>query len=194
VRTEFDLNLSTRPFPAYRAKNIVLATILIVLIALSAWQAAGFNKYSRRARSIRGAEQDARVEAESLKSRVTELESRLDRPESTAKLNEIGFLNHLILRRNFSWTRLFATLEDMVPDSVHLANLTPNVGANGKLTLSLGVKARSIADVTVFIKRLEQSPVFENVIVSAEEKKEPTVSSDVDITLTAVYYPEKEVR
>ena len=194
MRTEFDLNLSTRPFPAYRATNIALATILVILIGLSAWQAAGFSRYSLRARSIRGAEQEARVEDESLKLREAELGSRLDRPESTAKLNEIGFLNHLILRRNFSWTQLFAILEDMVPDNVHLTNLTPHVGVDGKLTLSLDVKARSIADVTVFIKRLEQSPVFENVIVSAEEKKDPTISNDVDITLTAVYYPEKEVR
>lgn len=194
MRTDFDLNLSTRPFPAYRATNIAFAMILIVLIALSAWQATGFSRYSRRARSIRSAEQDARVDDESLKQREAELGSRLDRPESTAKLNEIGFLNHLILRRNFSWTQLFSILEDMVPDNVHLMNLTPHVGADGKLMLSLGVKARSIADVTVFIKRLEQSPVFENVIVSAEEKKDPTTSSDVEITLTAVYYPEKEVR
>jgi Tfp pilus assembly protein PilN len=194
VSTEFDLNLSTRPFPAYRAKNIALAAILIILIALTIVQAVNFNRYSQRARAIRGTEEEARVDNEALKQRVTELELRLDRPESTAKLNEIGFLNHLILRRNFSWTRLFGILEDMVPDNVHLMNLSPNVGQDGKLRLSLGVRARSIADVTVFIKRLEQSPVFENVIVSAEEKKDPTTASDVDITLTAVYYPEKDVR
>ena len=194
MRTEFDLNLSTQPFPAYRAKNIALAAILAILIALTIVQAVNFNRYSRRASAIRGAEQDARVDNEALKQRVTELESRLDRPESTAKLNEIGFLNHLILRRNFSWTRLFGFLEDMVPDNVHLMNLSPRVGTDGKWTLSLGVRARSIADVTVFIKRLEQSPVFENVIVSAEEKKDPTTSTDVDINLTAVYYPDKDVR
>ena len=194
MRNEFDLNLSTRPFPAYRATNIAIAAILMVFIALSVVQVVNFNRNTRRANAIRGAEQDARVEAESLKQRVTELQSRLDRPESTAKLNEIGFLNHLILRRDFSWTRLLATLEDMVPDNVHLGNLTPNVGADGKLTLALSVKARSIADVTVFIKRLEESPVFENVIVTVEEKKDPAVSNDVDVTLTAVYYPQKDVR
>jgi Tfp pilus assembly protein PilN len=194
VRAEFDLNLSTRPFQAYRAANIALAVVLVVLVGLSAWQAHGFIRYSRRARAIRGAEQNARVDAEAQKQYLTGLESKLDTPESTAKLNEIGFLNHLILRRDFSWTRLFATMEDMVPDNVRLMNLTPNVGADGKMTLSLNVKARSIADVTMFIKRLEQSPLFENVVVSVEEKKEPTVSSDVDITLKAVYYPQGDVR
>jgi hypothetical protein len=82
----------------------------------------------------------------------------------------------------------------MVPDNVHLGNLTPDVGADGKLTLALHVKARSIADVTEFIKRLEESPVFENVVVSVEEKKDPAISNDVDVTLTAVYYPQKDVR
>jgi len=194
VRTDFDLNLSTRPFPAYRAVNVALAGILIVLMVLSVWQAVGFSKYSRLARSVSPQEQEIRVEAESLGQRVAELGSRLDRPESTAKLNEIGFLNHLILRKDFSWTRLFATLEGMVPDNVHLTNLTPDIAANGSVTLHLGVLARSIADVTVFIKRVEMSPVFENVIVTAEQKSEVAVSKDVSVTLSAIYYPQRDVR
>src|SRR5215467_11593396 len=192
---DFDLNLSTRPFPAYRLINLALACILAVLVVVSIWQAVGFVRYSRLARSIRTEESDMRVEAEALAKRVAELESRLDRPESAAKLNEIGFLNHLILRKNFSWTRLFANLEDLVPENVHLTNLTPDIAANGGVTLRLGVKARSIADVTVFIKRIETSPVFENVIVMAEQKNDTSVanvSDEVNITLTAIYYPQRE--
>jgi hypothetical protein len=202
VKPDFDLNLSTRPFPAYRAINIAFASILIVFIGLSVWQVHGFMRFSRLARSIRPEEQEVRVEAESLGQRVAELGSKLDKPESTAKLNEIGFLNHLILRKDFSWSRLFATLEEMVPDSVHLTNLTPEIEANGAVTLHLAVTARSIADVTVFIKRVEMSPVFEKVIVVAEQKgeqkneqkNEPVASNDVNITLTAIYFPQRETR
>src|SRR5580693_6052816 len=100
---EFDLNLSTRPFPAYRLFNIALAVLLVVLVVVSAWQGVGYRRYSKLARSIRAREQDTRVEAEALGKRVDDLESRLDRPEATAKLAEIGFLNHLIQRKNFSW-------------------------------------------------------------------------------------------
>jgi hypothetical protein len=191
---EFDLNLSTRPFPAYRLVNIALVCVLVVLTALSVLQAVGFNRYSRLARSIRSQEQDTRVEADALGKQVAELGSKLDRPESTAKLNEIGFLNHLILRKNFSWTRLFAILEDMVPDNVHLTNMTPDIGATEGVTLHLGVEAKSIADVTVFVERLEKSKVFENVVLTVEEKDEPTISNDVRLTLSAVYYPQRDVR
>src|SRR2546422_6770745 len=143
----FDLNLSTQPFPAYRLISIALVCVLAALAVVSVWQAEGFIRYSGMARSIRSQERENRVEAEALAKRVAELESRLDRPESAAKLNEIGFLNHLILRKNLSWTKLFANLEELVPDNVHLTSLTPDIGANGAVTLHLGVQARSIADV-----------------------------------------------
>jgi hypothetical protein len=77
---------------------------------------------------------------------------------------------------------------------VHLTNLTPDIAANGSVTLHLGVQARSIADVTGFIKRVEMSPVFENVIVTAEQKSEVAVSKDVSVTLSAIYYPQRDVR
>lgn len=194
MKADFDLNLSTRPFPAYRALNIGLAAILVALIGVSAWQAHGFLRYSRKARGIRKTEQELRVAADSMGQQVAQLGSRLDRPEATAKLNEIGFFNHLILRRNFSWTRLFSILEDLVPDNVHLVNLSPNIEKDGGITLRLAVKAKSVKDVTAFVKRLEMSPVFENVVLSVEQKGDPTVAGDVELTLTAVYYPQRDVR
>ena len=191
---EFDLNLSTQPFPAYRIANIGLICVLVVLGVLSAVQGLGFVEYSDLARSTRSSEQKNRVEAEALGKRVAELEARLDRPESTAKLNEIGFLNHLILQRSLSWTKLFRILEEMVPQNVHFTNLTPDVGANGAVTLRLSARARSIADMTQFIERVEQSPLFEHVMVAVEEKKDPLTATDVDVTLSAIYYPQRDTR
>jgi cell division protein FtsB len=190
-----ELNLSTQPFPAYRLATIALVSVLAVLVVLTIWQASGFVQYSNLARSIRPVERESRVEADALGKRVAELETPLNRPESTAKLNEIGFLNHLILRKNLSWTKLFAVLEEIVPNNVHFTNLTPNIGADGTVTLSLGVRARSIADVTEFVKRVETSPLFSNVIVNIEEKVDETkdlaVDTDVDVTLSTVYYPQR---
>jgi cell division protein FtsB len=194
---EFDLNLSTRPFPAYRLMNIALAVLLVVIVAVSSWQAVGFRRYSRLARSIRTQEQDSRVEAEALGKRVADLESRLDRPEATAKLTEINFLNHLIQRKSFSWTRLWAILEDMIPPNVHLAGLTPDIAMNGSITLRIDVQAHSITDVSVFIHRLEESSVFEKIMVFAADEKQdpnPNAMTEVNIAMSAVYYPQRETR
>jgi len=191
---ELDLNLSTRPFPAYRLINIAFGAILVGLLVLSAWQAVGFIRFSRLSHPLQATEVDARVEAESLGKRVADIESRLDRPEATAKLNEIGFLNHLIARKSLSWTRLFADLEEMVPNNVHLVGLRPDIGTNGVITLQIELQARSIADASEFIHRLEKSPVFQNINVSNEQRLERQESTDIDVKLTAIYLPEKESR
>lgn len=192
--SDFDLNLSTRPFPAYRLINLALALVLVVLAVVSAWQEIGFVAYSKKAQSIRAEEQEMRVQAEALGKRVSELESRLDRPESTAKLNEIGFLNHLILRRSLSWTRLFGVLEELVSNNVHFAGLAPDVAADGTVMLRLRVQARSMADIKEFLERVEKSPLFEKLVVTVEEKGDPASPTDVEVTLSAVYYPQKEGR
>jgi Tfp pilus assembly protein PilN len=189
---EFDLNLSTKPFPAYRLINIALVCVLIVLVVVSVVQSQGFARFSRLSGSIRSEEQESRVEAQTLQKQVSELESRLDRPESTAKLNEISFLNRLILRKKLSWTKLFRILEATVPENVHLTSLAPEIAGNGNVTLRLGVRARSIADASKFVERLETSKLFENVHVSVEEKTDPTVSTDVDLTLSSDYYPDRD--
>jgi Tfp pilus assembly protein PilN len=187
---DFDLNLSTQPFPAYRLATIALICVLVALVGVSFWQVEGFIRYSKMARSIRPQEQDRRVAAEALAKRVSELESRLDRPESMAKLNEIGFLNHLIVQKNLSWTKLFGVLEELVPDNVHLTNLTPDISPNGTVMLRLGVRARSMPDIKQFLERVEQSPLFENVKVAFKEKVDQPLSADVDVTMSAIYYPQ----
>ena len=192
---EFDLNLSTRPFPAYRLINLALASVLIALIVVSVWQAYGFVQFSSMTRTIRDTDQEARVESEALGRRVAELEGRLDRPEAAAKLTEIGFLNRLIIRKELSWTRLFANLEEMVPDSVHLVSLTPDVGTDGAIILYINIRGRSITDGSKFIEALERSPVFEKVVVSVEQKGDLGGGSmDVEVSLKADYYPQRETR
>lgn len=188
---EFDLNLSTRPFPAYRLKNLALASLLVALIVISVFQVYGFLSFSTLVRSIRAEEQAARVESEALGQQLDVLKAKLDRPESTAKLNEIGFLNGIIARKELSWTQLFATLEDMVPETVHLISLRPTILSDSTAMLTIDARGRSIPDIKDFIAVLEQSPAFEKVEVSKEELNP---SGGTNVTLSAHYFPERETR
>jgi hypothetical protein len=191
---EFDLNLSTRPFPAYRVTNLILFGILAVLILVSAWQTVGFLRFSSLSGEIRSQEEAALVESEALGRRLAAAEARLGRPEAAAKLSEIGYLNGLIARKNFSWTRIFASLENIVPATVHLLNLTPEFRPDGTVLLRLNVRGRNIEEVSRLIDTMENSGTFKNVIVSVEEKRDPNASAGVDVGLTVNYYPEKDAQ
>jgi hypothetical protein len=185
---DFDLNLSSRPFPAYRVTNLVLLTILIVLAVISAWQAYGFVHYSALAGQIREQEEELQVDAQAFAARLNDVESRLDRPEAAAKLSEIEYLNGLITRKNFSWTRIFARLEELFPETVHLLDMSPQFAEDGTVRLNLNVRGQSVEDVAVLIDRMEESEAFNNVKVANETK----VDNDVDVGLTVNYYPDGE--
>lgn len=189
---EFNLNLSTRPFPAYRVTNLALLLFFIAIVGVTAWQAYSFRHYSGLAKNIREAEKAAREEKGSLTNTLNELGTRLDRPVTTAKLAEIDFLNNLIVRKHFSWTQVFANLEGVTPDNVHLSTVVPEIFKD-KVMLHLEIVCRSISDESEFIRRLQASPVFQDVIVSREESKGTGGSADVGVDLTVSYFPEKSL-
>jgi type IV pilus assembly protein PilN len=190
---EFNLNLSTKPFPAYRALNLALAGVLVVLGAVSAWQAYGYSKYSKLAAELRGSERKVRDESDALGVRLNDLQSRLNRPEVAAKLGEIDFLNSLIQRKTFSWTRVFGDLEGLVPGTVHLIGMRPELDKKGQVWLHFEVQAKSVADVSRFIKALDDSPAFDSTEVSIEEKKtEGSKSTDLDYAMKVLYRSQKE--
>jgi len=188
---ELRLNLSTRPFPAYRAVNVGLMAVLVVLIGVSVWQSLSYARYTKLAGQIRSEEQKARAESDALTTKSQQLETKLDTPSAKAKLTEIGYLNTLIVRKGFSWTRVFSVLEQMIPEGVHLTSLRPEVGESGRLILHIDVRGKNIVDVSDFIDLLEKSDLFENVVPHFEEKKDVIAGKgDVDVSLTMFYLPD----
>jgi hypothetical protein len=187
---QFNLNLSTRPFPAYRVINLALLLFFVAISGVTVWQVYSFRHYSSLTKNIRDKEKAAREEKGSLANSLSELGTRLDRPVTTAKLAEIDFLNSLIIRKHFSWTTVFANLEGVIPDNVHLSSVAPEI-LKDKVTLKLEIVCRSISDESEFIRRLQASPVFQDVVVSREESKGTGGSADVGVDLTVSYFPEK---
>ena len=191
--SEFDLNLSTRPFPAYRAANAGLGILLVILLVIAAWQAYGFIHYSSLISEIRETERNSRVQSEALGHRLADLERELNTPEATAKLSEVNFLNDIIARKTFSWTEVFSQLEILVPNDVHLMGLSPEISAAGPIVMRMNVRGRTVDSISELISALEQSPAFENVVVSTEQKTD-SATRDVDVSLSVNYFPSKEMQ
>ena len=187
---KFSLNLSTRPFPAYRIVNLALLVSFVVIAGLTAWQVYSYQMYSDLVKSIQADEKNASVNKDSLDKRMGDFTSRLDRPVTTAKLAEIDFLNNLIIKKHFSWTQVFSNLERVMPDNVHLTSISPEISKD-KVKLQLVTMCRTISDESEFIRRLQASPVFQDVVVAREEKKgDVGTKADVQVDMTVSYFPE----
>lgn len=190
----FDLNLSTRPFKPYRAANLVLLLVLIALAVISVQQVYSYLQYSALAASSREREGEAREEANQLSSELQKLNAKMSSGNASAKLSEVERLNQLILRKSFSWTRLLGDLEKVVPDDVRLVSLRPAADQNGKIVLNMDIRGRSLPDATAFLRALENSPIFSDVVLAVEEKKDPLPMGEVEFVLSAYYSPEERAK
>jgi len=191
---QFDLNLSTRPFRGYRIQMLLLSLALIALVAISVWQFFGFKRYSQLAQQIRGEARNAQVDTDVLGRQLAEFDAKLSRPEAVDKLSEIQFLNAIIARKTFPWTRIFSDLDELMPQTVHLVSLRPDVADNGTALLHIEVRARSVEDWAKFAAALQSLPAFDDLIVSTEEKRQETrtATNDVHFAFTVKYHPDKE--
>jgi Tfp pilus assembly protein PilN len=191
---QFDLNLSTRPFRGYRVQTLLLSLALIALIATSVLQFLGFKRYSRLASQIRGEARNAQVDSDVLGRQLAEFDAKLNRPEAVDKMSEIQFLNGIIARKTFPWTRIFSDLEELMPETVHLVSLRPDVAENGTAQLHIEVRARSVDDWAKFAAALQSVPAFDDLIVASEEKRQETKTAinDVNFAFTVKYHPDKE--
>jgi Tfp pilus assembly protein PilN len=186
---QFDLNLSTRPFRAYRVANLGLFALLLILIAVSVVQFYSYQRYSSLAAATRDEERIYREEADRLSEQTRTLNLKMGRSNATAKLSEVEQLNQLLLRKSFSWTRLLAHLEKLVPEDVRLVSLQPVISEQGKMYLNMNIRGRSLADATQFLRALENSKVFQDVTLAVEEKKGSSATGEVEFMLSASYNP-----
>jgi len=190
---QFDLNLSTRPFKPYRAANLGLFALLLVLLAISAAQFLNYQEYSTMAATSREEEQAARAEAALATNKLQELNNGLKQNNADAKISEVEALNKLLLRKSFSWTSVFANLERIMPENVRLISLRPFFDERGRIGLNIDIRGRSFADAAQFLKTVEESKIFTDVALAAEKKlerrdaKDLTPAGEVEFTLSSYY-------
>ena len=77
-------------------------------------------------------------------------------------------VNRLIEQRLFSWTAFFNVIERTLPANVMLTAVRPDAGEEGT-SVDLAVVGRTVADIEEFIRRLEGTGVFADVLARQGE-------------------------
>ena len=189
---KYHLNLSSSPFPHYRATNGVLSGVLILVAVFSVWQLVSFLGYMDNVQALGAAEQEARVEWASLGDQISDIDARLGRPEALAGIEEVRFLNTVIERQRFSWTLLLADIEDVIPRAVYLVTLQPQIGESGEVLVRMEAIGQTIDALSQFIRDLEGTDRFGDVAVSSETRSIDG-GTEIQLTMTARYMPEGRV-
>lgn len=161
-----------------------LLTLVLLTMDITGWVNARRDRNTISQKRALIAERDQiRVNAEAF----------LNRPENRATRDESQFLNQLIERKAFSWTRVLESLEKVMPARVHLVSISPELDDDNQLSIKMRVAGDSRDRAIELMRRMEESRRFaQTQIISESYAPSPTGDTE-QIDIAAIYIPETNV-
>ena len=185
---QLNINLATRPYEDARefwsrwglgVGVLGLITLVLLSLAVRGWVNAGRDRQSIRHLEEQIADRDReRAAAQQM--------LELDINRSTRDQSQ--FLNELIQRKAFSWTRVFEDLEKVMPPTLHVISLKPELNDQNQLQLEMKVAADSRAGAVDLVHRMEGSKHFQGAQLTQEGSSEN--GAGVAATIEAIYVPD----
>jgi type IV pilus assembly protein PilN len=115
----------------------------------------------------------------------------LNLPENRSTRDQSQFLNDLIERKAFSWTRVLENLEKVMPPRVHLIAINPQLDEENQLGLKMTVAGDSRDRAIELARRMEESRRFSQTNIISERTEKQSNSGDTEqFDIVAVYIPE----
>ncbi len=181
------LNLARQPFRNERLPTLLLGTAAVLLAAASLRQAVvGWQLLPGHTRDVEGEVQSLEAQAATLRAQSAGLR---ELAASNDTLAEWVAVKTLVDRRAFSWTGLFAALEEALPAGVRLVSVQPAGGPSGT-ELSLTAVGRSSGDALALLKALQGHGDFDAAFLNGWTES----SKGVDITCSVRYHPRGAAR
>src|SRR6202020_903093 len=184
-----DINLASQPYEDARQFwmrwGTALAAVAILTLALLTITVSGW--FAARRDHARIAELEASIAQRDLKRQ--QAEQFLNLPENRITRDQSQFLNRLIERKSFSWTRVLEDLEKVMPARVHLVSIHPEMDEDNQLTLKMAVAGDSRERALELARRMEESRRFSQTYIEGESSGRSSSADPIEINIHALYVP-----
>ncbi len=154
------LNLATNPGGGERAFFGVACGVALVLLGIAVNFAVERITTGETPQTLLARERILQAEQAKLAETVAAANAKVRDPGTIAILERTEFLNELLVRKGVSWTRTFLDLEEVLPPSVRILALQPEVAYGDTVLLDMTVSAKEPADFIEFLRTLEGSAQF----------------------------------
>ena len=185
-----DINLASQPYEDARqfwmrwgtaVGAVALLTLILLTLDITGWVNARRDRAAIAQKRAMIADRDRlRAEAERI----------LNLPENRTTRDESQFLNQLIERKAFSWTRVLENLEKVMPPHVHLESISPQLDEDNQLGLKMTVAGDSRDRALELARRMEDSRRFAQTRVEAGRAEQSTSGDTERFDIVAIYIPE----
>lgn len=180
----FIINLSTTPI-----KNHTLYVLFTFLLLISSFALTINNIYETKDIFTAKKEADKKLlkliaEKNSNAEKIRYYESKINAIKTEKLIKKCEFINQVVGKRIFSWTQLFNEIEKVLPNSVRLTQISPDISKD-KIKISLEVVSQNLESFLELLNKLDNSKVFSNIRVSHESNQKGTLQ----YSLTLEYKP-----
>jgi type IV pilus assembly protein PilN len=183
-----DLNLATQPYEDagefWTRWGIAVGLLAVLTLALVGWTVRGWMNAGRDRQAI--AQLEAQIHERD--SERASAQAYLEMAANRSTRDQSQFLNALIQRKAFSWTRVFEDLERVMPNNLHVVSLRPEINEQGQLILEMKVVGGTRAPAVELVQRMETSKHFGNPKLDSENQGEN--GSAVAASVSAIYVPD----
>jgi type IV pilus assembly protein PilN len=185
-----DINLASQPYEDARQfwmrwGTAVIALGLVTLVLLAADITGWVN--ARRDRAALAQKRAMIAERDRIRANA---ERVLSLPENRSTRDQSQFLNELIERKAFSWTRVLENLEKVMPPRVHLISINPQLDEDNQLGLKMTVAGDSRDRAIELARRMEESRRFSQTDIVSERSERSGTGETEMFDIVAYYIPE----
>jgi type IV pilus assembly protein PilN len=185
-----DINLASQPYEDARQfwmrwGTAVIALGLLTLVLLAADITGWVN--ARRDRAALAQKRAMIAERDRIRANA---ERVLSLPENRSTRDQSQFLNELIERKAFSWTRVLENLEKVMPPRVHLISINPQLDEDNQLGLKMTVAGDSRDRAIELARRMEESRRFSQTDIVSERSERSGSGETEMFDIVAYYIPE----
>jgi hypothetical protein len=185
------LNLASRPFRNNTAVAALLAGASLALVLATAYNLYVYLNYGSSYAQLQEGEQQERARLAALEAEERTLLKEVQQRDFRRIYERGKFANDLILKRSFSWTLLFNTLEVVIPPDVMMRSIRPNITAEGISIRVEGIAKGHGAFLTLEDKLIGH-PAFARVFPVNERRLNPS-RPEIDFALHFDYLPQQAV-
>lgn len=185
-----DINLASQPYEDARefwtrwgtgAGVLGLATLVLLTLVITGF----FN--ARRDRNAISEKRSLIAERDQIR---TQAQQFLNRPENRTTRDQSQFLNQLIERKAFSWTRVLESLEKVMPPRVHVVAISPQLDEDNQLALKMTVAGDSRDRAIELARRMEESKRFAQTAILRAAHSDSKTGDTEQVEIAAIYVPE----
>jgi Tfp pilus assembly protein PilN len=120
----------------------------------------------------------------------TQDQAVLDQPANRSTRDQSQFVNGLIQRKSFSWTRVFEDLEQVMPPNLHVVSLRPELNEQNQIQLDMKVAGDNRSASIELVHRMEGSKHFQGAQLMSESQEGGNGSNVVVASVIAIYVPD----